>query len=34
VASSGLLKLRNGSLVTINNTVVPEASTNPTPVNN
>lgn len=34
VASSGLLKLRNGSLVKINNTVVPEASTAPTPANN
>ncbi|MAT51678.1 MAG: efflux transporter periplasmic adaptor subunit [Porticoccaceae bacterium] len=33
VASSGLLKLRNGSLVNINNEVVPQASTTPTPDN-
>lgn len=33
IASSGLLKLRNGSLVTIDNSVVPEASTAPTPEN-
>jgi membrane fusion protein (multidrug efflux system) len=33
VASSGLLKLRNGGLVNINNEVVPQASTTPTPDN-
>lgn len=33
IAGSGLLKLRNDSLVIINNAVVPEASTDPTPSN-